>query len=439
MKPKARVQFSAQKIEALQLRRQKILTALDGGLLLAASRPNFHKYDSHYFRYRQDPNFYYLSGLYTEDEGVVLLSASDGRLQSLLFVADRDFASEIWNGPMVGLDGASALGFDAVHSLDDLAKILPDLMQKASVLYTDRQNHRGVERILDDIVFKQRIIFDGLEVRDYWGFLGDFRLIKDAYEIDLMHTANQISAAAHKRCMQDASVSMTELELQALLELEMKIGGSPYTAYHSIVASGSNSCCLHYNVNSCALESGDLVLIDAGCAYEGYASDITRTWPVDGKFSAEQKVIYEIVLKTQKHIINMVKPGARIPELQEATIRMLTQELIDAAVISISMEEARKNDTFKAWYPHGVSHWLGLNVHDAGRYVVNGERRAFEPGMVITVEPGIYIQPDSPFTDSRWHGIGIRIEDDILVTAEGFRNLTDCPKEIEELEALRSV
>ena len=262
-------------------------------------------------------------------------------------------------------------------------------------------------------------------------------MIKDSFEIELMQTANRISAAAHKRCMQDAHAGMTELELQALLELEMKCGGSPFTAYHSIVASGSNNCCLHYNVNSCKLEAGDLVLIDAGCAYEGYASDITRTWPVDGRFTDDQRAIYELVLKTQKSVIEMVKPGVKIPDLQEATIKMLTEGLIELGVIKLSYEDARKNDTFKAWYPHGVSHYLGLNVHDAGRYVVEGQRRPLEAGMVITIEPGIYIQPGSPHADSRWHGIGIRIEDDILVTADGYRNLTHCPKEIAELEALR--
>ncbi|MDQ3231607.1 MAG: M24B family metallopeptidase, partial [Pseudobdellovibrionaceae bacterium] len=283
-----------------------------------------------------------------------------------------------------------------------------------------------------------RIAFDGLEVRDFWHFLGDFRLIKDEFEIDLMQTANRISAAAHQRCMQDAHVGMSELELQALLELEMKTGGSPFTAYHSIVASGSNNCCLHYNVNSCPLESGDLVLIDAGCAYEGYASDITRTWPVEGRFTEDQRLIYELVLKTQKTIINMVKPGARIPDLQDATIRLLTEGLIELGVVKLSYEEARQGDMYKAWYPHGVSHYLGLNVHDAGRYVVDGQRRPLEAGMVITVEPGIYIQPGAPYADSRWHGIGIRIEDDILVTAQGNRNLTDCPKEVADLEALRA-
>jgi Xaa-Pro aminopeptidase len=436
MKSGARVQFSAEKVAALQARRQRIIKALNGGLLLAASRPAFHKYDASYFRYRQDPNFYYLSGLYTEDQGVVLLVSGE-KPQSILFVEDRDAATEIWNGPMIGLDGAAQLGFDQVFSIADLPRVLPELMQKATMLYTDRQHHEGVERILNDIVYRQRIAFDGLEVRDFWGFLGDFRLIKDAFEIELMQTANRISAAAHKRCMQDAHVGMTELELQALLELEMKSGGSPFTAYHSIVASGSNNCCLHYNVNSCKLEAGDLVLIDAGCAYEGYASDITRTWPVDGHFTDDQRAIYELVLKTQKSIIEMVKPGVKIPELQEATIKMLTEGLIELGVIKLSYEDARKNDTFKAWYPHGVSHYLGLNVHDAGRYVVEGQRRPLEAGMVITIEPGIYIQPGSPYADSRWHGIGVRIEDDILVTADGYRNLTHCPKEVPELEALR--
>jgi Xaa-Pro aminopeptidase len=437
MKSGARVQFSPQKVEALIARRQRILAALNGGLLLAASRPAFHKYDASYFRYRQDPNFYYLSGLYTEDQGVVLLVSGE-KPQSILFVEDRDAATEIWNGPMIGLDGAAQLGFDQVLPLGELPRVLPELMQKATMLYTDRQHHPGVERILHDIVFRQRIAFDGLEVRDFWGFLGDFRLIKDAFEIELMQTANRISAAAHKRCMKEAHAGMSELELQALLELEMKKGGSPFTAYHSIVASGSNTCCLHYNVNCCPLESGDLVLIDAGCAFEGYASDITRTWPVDGRFTADQRLIYELVLRTQKSIIEMVRPGVKIPDLQEAAIKLLTEGLIEHGVIKMSYDAARANDTFKAWYPHGVSHYLGLNVHDAGRYVVEGQRRPLEPGMVITVEPGIYIQPDSPHTDSRWHGIGVRIEDDILVTAQGYRNLTDCPKEVAELEALRS-
>ncbi|MCX6130381.1 MAG: aminopeptidase P family protein [Proteobacteria bacterium] len=400
MKNQARVHFSDSKRAALKARRDRIGLALQSGILIAASRPPMHRYDGSYFRYRQDPNFYYLSGLFSEDQGVLVLYA--------------------------------------VYPLHELSKKLPELMQNATTIYTDRQNHKGIDRILEDIVFKQRLPYDGVEIRDYWGFIGDFRLIKDEFEIDLMQTANRISAAAHQRCMQDAHAGMTELELQALLELEMKTGGAPLTAYHSIVASGSNSCCLHYNINSCTLEAGDLVLIDAGCAFEGYASDITRTWPVDGKFTKEQKIIYDIVLATHKKIIDMVRPGARIPDLQDATIRELSQGLIDAGILSISLEEALAKDTFKEWYPHGVSHWLGLNVHDAGRYLVDGQRRPLEPGMVITVEPGIYIQPGSPFTAEVWHGIGVRIEDDILVTSSGSRNLTQCAKEVAELEALRT-
>lgn len=436
MKSGARVHFSQPKIEALRARRQRIIEALNGGILLAAARPAFHKYDSAYFRYRQDPNFSYLSGLDSEDQGIVLLVSGD-KPQSILFVEARDAAAEIWNGPMIGLDGAVKLGFDTVLQMSDLPEVLPELMKAATVFYTDRQHHAGIERILNDFALRQRIVYEGLEIRDFWGFLGDFRLIKDSYEIELMQRANRISSAAHQRCMQDAHAGMNELELQALLEMEMKSGGSPFTAYHSIVASGSNTCCLHYNVNSCPLESNDLVLIDAGCSLEGYASDITRTWPVNGQFTADQRVIYDLVLKTQKTLIAMVKPGVKIPELQEETIRLLTEGLIEAGVIKISYEEARQNDTFKAWYPHGVSHYLGLNVHDAGRYVVDGQRRRLEAGMIITIEPGIYIQLNSPYTDSRWHGIGVRIEDNILVTANGHQNLTDCPKEVAELEALR--
>ncbi len=250
MKAQARIQFDEAKRQSYVQRRQRLLKQLSGGFLLASSRPAFHKYESSYYRYHQDPNFYYLTGLLSEDQGAVILSDVEGKPTSMLFVPSRDAYTEVWYGPMIGLDGAAVMGFDEVYHLDELPKILIKLMAKATIVYMDRQNHAAQQRLYEDVISKQRIFYDGLEVRDYWGLLGDARLFKDDYELDLMRRANRISAAAHRHLMRFAKIGMNELTLQAELEKEFKFGGSAATAYHSIVASGSNATCLHYQVNN---------------------------------------------------------------------------------------------------------------------------------------------------------------------------------------------
>ena len=268
-------------------------------------------------------------------------------------------------------------------------------------------------------------------------FINEMRLFKTAGEVKIMRKAGEISAKAHVRAMKASRPGVFEYQLQAEIEHEFAMSGSVGPAYSSIVGGGKNGCVLHYVENKDPLRDVDLVLIDAGCEYQNYAADITRTFPVNGKFSVEQAAIYDVVLKAQADAIAMIGPGIEYNKTNEATIRTITQGLVDLGLLQGDVDELIANEAHREFYMHGAGHWLGMDVHDVGDYKIEGQWRVYEPGMVVTIEPGIYIAPGSPNIDEKWHGIAVRIEDDIVVTKDGNENLTSAvPKERNEIEAL---
>jgi len=275
------------------------------------------------------------------------------------------------------------------------------------------------------------------EFLDLDHFLHELRLFKSAAEIKVMKQAGKISARAHRRAMQICKPGMMEYQLAGEIPHEVAMSGARYSAYNAIVGGGKNACILHYNDNNQLLHDGDLVLIDAGCELEHYASDITRTFPVNGRFSTEQKALYEIVLAAQQAAFAKIKPGNHWNQPHDAAVKTLTQGLIDLKLLKGSLKQNLENGSYRDFYMHRTGHWLGMDVHDVGDYKVDGEWRIFEPGMVLTVEPGLYVSPHNKKVAAKWRGIGIRIEDDVLVTPKGYDVLTaDVPKQVVEIEAL---
>lgn len=394
------------------------------------------------FQYRQDSDFHYITG-FDEPEAVVVLVPGREHGEYILFCRENDKTMEIWNGPRAGQEGAiEHHGADDSFPIDDIDDILPGLLENKEKVYYTMGVHPD---------FDQRIIkwVNRLREQSRMGVhtpgefvalehqLHDMRLYKSAAEIKVMRKAAQISAEAHIRAMKFCKAGVYEYQLEAELVHSFMLNGSRSPAYSSIVGGGANGCILHYVENNAALKDGDLVLIDAGAELECYAADISRTFPVNGKYSKEQRALYEIVLAGQYAAIEQVKPGNHWNEPHEAAINVITQGLIDVGILQGDLETLIKEEAFKDFYMHRTGHWLGMDVHDVGDYKVDDEWRVLEPGMVLTVEPGIYISADQEKVAKKWRNIGIRIEDDVLVTKDGCEVLSkDAPKEPDEIEAL---
>ena len=361
----------------------------------------------------------------------------------ILFCRENDKKMETWNGLRAGQDGAiEDYAADDSFPIDDIDDILPGLLEnKEKVYYT-----MGVHPDFDQLIIKW---VNRLREQSRMGVhtpgefvsldhqLHDMRLYKSAAEIKVMRKAAQISAKAHIRAMQFCKPGVYEYQLEAELLHSFMQQGARFPAYSSIVGSGKNGCILHYVENSETLKNGDLVLIDAGAEVECYASDISRTFPVNGKYSKEQRVLYDIVLAAQLAAIEQVKPGNHWNDPHEAAIKVVTQGLIDVGILKGKLETNIKKESYKNFYMHRTGHWLGMDVHDVGDYKVEDEWRVLEPGMVLTVEPGLYISADHEKVAKKWHNIGIRIEDDVLVTKDGHEVLSkDVPKNADEIEAL---
>jgi Xaa-Pro aminopeptidase len=394
------------------------------------------------FHYRQDSDFHYITG-FDEPEAVAVLVPEREHGEYILFCRENDKTMEIWNGPRAGQEGAvEHYGADDSFPIDDIDDILPGLLEnKEKVYYT-----MGVHSDFDQLVIKwvnrlreqsrQGVHTPGEFVAlDHQ--LHDMRLYKSAAEIKVMRKAAQISAQAHKQAMRFCKPGIYEYQLEAELLHSFMHQGARFPAYSSIVGGGENGCILHYVENNAVLKDGDLVLIDAGAELECYASDISRTFPVNGKYSKEQRALYEIVLAAQYAAIEQVKPGKHWNDPHEAAIKVITQGLIDVGILKGELETLIKEEAYKAYYMHRTGHWLGMDVHDVGDYKVDNEWRVLEVGMVLTVEPGLYISSDHDNVAKKWHNIGIRIEDDVLVTKDGCEVLSrDVPKEPDEIEAL---
>ncbi len=424
-------------------RRRRQLMRMAGAeaiLILPAASERIRNNDSHY-PFRQDSDFLYLTG-FCEPEAVLVLVPGRKHGEALLFCRERDAEREAWDGPRAGTEGAVAdYGMDDAYPFTDLDDILPGLIEGRSRVYYHLG--RDAEFDLKLIGWVNRVraqIKQGAQPPHEFLALGhllhDLRLFKSRDEVAVMRRSADLAAQAHVRAMQATRAGMFEYEIEAeLLHAFRRRGAVP--SYEPIVGAGANACVLHYRANNAQLHSGDLLLIDAGAELHGYASDITRTFPVSGHFSAAQRAIYGLVLKAQLAAIEAVRPGASWIAPHEVAVRVLTAGLIELGLLRGTLEGCLKDESYRRFYMHKTGHWLGLDVHDVGDYRIDGDYRLLEPGMVLTIEPGLYIAPGSKGVAAKWRGIGVRIEDDVLVTLKGYEVLSrGAPKGVDEIEQL---
>ena len=421
-------------------RRDALRLRMSRGVALVPTAPaRLRNRDSEYL-YRFDSYFYYLSG-FQEPEAVLALVAGEAP-KSILFCRQRDPARELWDGVRIGPEGAKAtLGVDEAHPIETLDEHIPKLLANQPVLHympgIDPAWDARVIGWLNEVRAQARAgITAPTEIRDLRAPLDEMRLIKDDSEIAVMRRAAAISAAAHERAMRATRPGRGEYEIEAELLHEFRRRGSQYPAYTPIVAGGANACILHYRDNSARLADGDLLLVDAGCELDGYASDLTRTFPVGGKFSGPQRDIYELVLAAQGAAIAAVKAGNRWDEPHNAAVATLARGFVDLGLCTGTVEKVIESEDYRRFYMHRTGHWLGLDVHDAGEYKSDGEWRHLEPGMTLTVEPGCYVRPGEGVPEAFWN-IGVRIEDDVTVTVSGCEVLTaGAPKSVRDIEAI---
>jgi Xaa-Pro aminopeptidase len=409
-------------------------------LLFAAPHP-LRNGDSEY-KYRPSSDVLYLTGW--EDPEVVVFLRPDAEEPFVLFVQPREPEREVWTGLRAGVAGAVAdFGAAAAYPISELASRLPEMLLGATTLYHDL----GSREAMDDLVSTALTAARHLSRKSHQEVPGaivslsrilhEQRLVKSEAEIDLLREAARITGEAHRAAMKATRPGIYEYELEALIDYTFRSMGGTGPGYTSIVGSGANACILHYISNRDQLADGDLVLVDAGCEYGWYTADVTRTWPVNGTFSTAAREIYELVLAANEAVIDRVQPGTPYTDLQQLAVRVMTQGLVDLGILTGDVDTLIEDKTYRRFYMHGVGHWLGLDVHDAGKYDLDGEPRNLEPGMVLTVEPGLYFSPMDLEVPERYRGIGVRIEDDVLVTKNGPDVLTrEIPKRVEDVEAL---
>ncbi len=413
------------------------------GIAILPTAPHQPRNGDVLFPFRADSDFFYLTQ-FPEPEAVMVLAPGRPEGEFILFCREKDPEKEIWDGRREGVQGAvTHFGADQALSIDELEATLPSLMENKDRVFTVVGRYPDFDseiiHSLSQIRNRQRSgVHAPGEIVDLSHLLHEMRLIKRKEELHLMRRAAGITARAHIRAMQATAPGLYEYQVQAELEYEFRLGGSQWPAYPSIVAGGANACILHYTQNSARLRDGDLLLIDAGAEFDCYAADITRTFPVNGRFSGEQRAVYEVVLAAQAASIEAVAPERPIIEYHDAAVHVLTEGLVDLGLLAGDPAELIENQAYKRYYMHRTGHWLGMDVHDVGDYKIDDQWRLLEPGMVLTVEPGLYI-PAAGDIPQRWHNIGIRIEDDILVTRSGRENLTEkAPKATDDIEHLMS-
>lgn len=429
-------------------RRAQLLAQLSDNcvVVMSAAKEVTRSRDTEY-AFRQNSDFHYLTG-FPEPDAWLILEKIDGVTSSTLICRVKDKAAEIWQGRRIGKALAKQQYlFDNTASLDELDTVLKDKLNNKDVLYwaqgDDKSTDKQIFKLLAELRASARTGKVAPEQQiDVRPLIHEMRLFKSANEIAVMRQACEISAAAHKRAMLFSAAQhkqnklVTEYQLEAEIHHHFAMNKARFPAYGTIVGGGDNACILHYTENNDEINPDDLVLIDAGCELQGYAGDITRTFPVSGKFNPEQKAIYQLVLNTQQAVFDAIKPGAKLKDLTALSVEVITQGLIDLGILQGELNTLIEQNAHRAFYMHGLSHWLGLDVHDVGLYNIDGEARPLKEGMVFTVEPGIYIDAESE-CDPKWHGIGVRIEDNIAITQNGFENLThSVPKTIEEIEGL---
>jgi Xaa-Pro aminopeptidase len=425
-------------------RRRKNLMALmepNSIAIIPSAREQLRSRDTEH-PFRQDSDFYYLSG-FTEPDAVLVLAPGRRHGQFVMFCRERDPVLELWNGHRAGPEGAcEKFAADDAFPIGDIDDILPGLIEgRERVYYSmgrsaefDRQIMGWVNRIRSKEA--SGAVPPG-EFTDLNHMVHDLRLVKSAAEQRLLRRAGEISARGHRRAMAFCRPGQYEYQLEAELAHEFASSGARHLAYPSIVGSGSNACTLHYVSNDAIMRDGDMVLIDAGCELDYYASDVTRTFPVNGRFNREQRALYDIVLQAQLAAIASIKPGNNWNKPHDASVSVITEGLVELGLLKGRVDKLIERAAYREFYMHRVGHWLGLDVHDVGDYRVGNEWRQLEPGMAMTVEPGIYISPANSKVARKWRGIAIRLEDDVLVTADGCEVITAAvPKTVEDIEAL---
>jgi Xaa-Pro aminopeptidase len=415
--------------EFARRRKQLMRMADQDAILVLPSAPmRVRSHDTHY-PYRQDSDFWYLSG-FQEPEAVLVLVPGRKHGEALLFCRERDPEREAWDGPRAGPEGAvSSHGFDDAYPIADLDEILPGLLEGRSRVYYhfgrdtefDLKLIGWVNRVRSQVRHGAQPPHEFLELGH---LLHELRLFKSPGELKLMRQSARIACDAQLAAMRATRVGGHEYEVEAALQYEYRRNNA-VAAYEPIVGAGANGCVLHYRDNNAPLVDGDLLLCDAGAEFANYASDITRTWPVNGRYSAEQRALYDVVLAAQQAARAEARPGRPWIAGHEAAVETLTDGLLSLGLLKGSLKKALESESYKKFYMHKTGHWLGLDVHDVGEYKVAGDFRELEPGMVFTIEPGIYIAPGTKGVAAKWQGIGIRIEDDVLVTADGHEVLTD--------------
>ena len=426
-----------------QARRAQLAAQLqDNSMMILCGAKEVTRNNDCHFPFRQNSDFYYLTG-FNEPDAAMVLTKQNGEHRYILFNRAKNYQEELWEGLRAGQQGATAeFGADEAYPITELEIKLPTLMANKEVLYYQL----GACPMLDS---KVPSTMKTLQSQARKGMLapstlispveliGEMRLIKDKDEIAVMRQVAAISAEAHVAAIKQAKTAENEYQLAATLQHHAMMAGCQHMAYGSIVAGGANACILHYTDNNQPIESQDLILIDAGAELDNYAADITRTFPKSGRFSEEQRAIYQIVLDAQIAGVEMIKPGLIWTDIQQQMVRIICQGLIELGILKGELDALIDQKVYSRFYMHNSGHWLGLDVHDSGNYKVDGSWRPLQAGMVLTVEPGIYIADHHQDVDSRWNNIGVRIEDDILVTERGYENLTaGVPKTIDDIEAL---
>ncbi|MDX1900766.1 MAG: Xaa-Pro aminopeptidase [Gammaproteobacteria bacterium] len=409
-------------------------------IAIVKAAPIMYRNHYHEHAYRQDSDFHYLTG-FDEPEAIAVFAPGRGDGEYILFSRRKDPDKEVWDGYRAGQEGAKKIyGADEAWPTETFAEKLPGLLENRDQIYYAT----GMDANFDTVIFEaintlRSKVRSGVNwpdtFMDIQPILHEMRVIKSPAEIELMQKACDISIEGHIRAMRACKPGMYEYQLEAELTYAYLSNGSHAHAYTPIVGSGENACILHYVTNNKKIENGDMILIDSGCEYDYYASDITRTFPANGKFSAEQRAIYEVVLAAQRVGIEALHPGNHWDKIEETVLRVIVEGLRELKLLKGSVDEIIEKRTYVPFYMHRCGHWLGLDVHDAGRYKIKEAWRTLKPGMVRTMEPGVYISSNIPNVPKQWHNIGVRIEDDVLITENGNRVLSEkLPKEISDIE-----
>ncbi|MCB9551696.1 MAG: Xaa-Pro aminopeptidase [Myxococcales bacterium] len=426
-------------------RRHQLVRRMRDAVAIFFAAPETIRNNDVHHDYRQDSDLYYLTGFEEPECVLVVAPHRDAGDRVVLFLREKDPEREVWDGKRLGVDDAAAtLGVDRAWPITALEEKLPEYLHGATRLY-HALGRPGRERddrlILAALATARRARRKGIDtpgdLLDPEPLIHELRLVKDDAALAAMKKAAALTARGHRRAMAVTRAGLREYQLRAALEYAWGVRGSMRNAYQTIVGSGPNACVLHYRAGDRELLPGELVLVDAGCEVDYHAADVTRTWPVDGRFTEPQRAIYALVLKAQKAAIDHCRPGRTFESVHDLTVKVLVEGLVELGLLDGKVDKLIEDETFKRFYMHRTSHWLGMDVHDVGGYHLRGTSRSLEPGMVLTIEPGLYIAPDDDTVDAKWRGIGIRIEDDIHVTDGAPEILTaEIPKEIDEIEAI---